>query len=115
MSTTKLEQVVRSMTADPLHYPQTSRAQATETADWILSYAARMSTEWQNITAKMDDGNWFWVAQTLTAWGLAEYDPRPSTVEMRQNWHTGEKERVEIGCRCFFRLKPEALTTASDT
>lgn len=105
----RLEQTVRRITADPAHYPQTSRAQATKTADWILSYAAKMSTEWQNITARMDNGDWFWIAQTLTYWGLAEYDPRPAKSEYRRNPLTGERELYEEGCRCFFRLKSESL------
>lgn len=108
----RLEQAVRQITADPAHYPQTSREHAKSNADWILSYAAKMSTEWQNITAKMDNGDWFWIAQTLTHWGLAEYDARPAKIETRHNWYTGEKEQVELGCRCFFRLKPQSLMEA---
>lgn len=110
---TLLEKSIRTITADPAHYPRTSRVEAESTAGWILSYAAKMSTDWQNITAKMDDGDWFWIAETLVFWGLAESDYRPAKSEWRRNRLTGEKKLYEEGCRCFFRLKPEVLTEVS--
>lgn len=110
---TKLEADIRHITSDPKHYPQTSRAKSESNAEWILGYASRMSTEWQNITAKMDDGDWFWIAETLVFWGLAEKDFRPAKAEKRQDWSTGETRLVEMGCRCYFRLKPESLETTT--
>lgn len=110
---THLEQRIRLITADPEHYPQTSRSESKSNADWILSFATRMSADWQNITAKMENGDRFWVAETLVFWGLAERDFRPAKVEMRRNLLTGVRERHEEGCRCFFRLKPEALEVST--
>lgn len=107
-----LEQKVREITADPNHYPQTSRSAAQDNADWILGYAAQLSTEWQRISARVskdNDPNLFWVAETLAFWGLGERRNEPHHIETRRNWSTGKSEQVGFGCICYFRLKPETF------
>jgi len=109
--TTLLEQRVREITADPNHYPQTSRSESEANADWILGHAAKLTTEWQNITASVDKGtsDLFWVAETLAFWGLAEARKDPHHFETRRDWSTGESKQVGIGCVCYFRLLPKSV------
>lgn len=106
---------VREITADPEHYPQTSRNAAENNAVWILGHAAKLSTEWQRLNANVTKGDpdLFWVAETLAFWDLAEARKEPHHYESRRDWHTDEIKQIGIGCICFFRLKPEALAGAS--
>lgn len=112
---TNLEQRVREITADPAHYPQTSRAASKADADWILGHAVKLTTEWQQLSAKVEKGDpdLFWVAETLAFWELGEARKEAHHFESRRNWHTDKSEQVSIGCICFFRLKPEALQEAT--
>jgi len=111
---TQLEQRVREITADPNHYPQTSRSAAQENAEWILGHAAKLSTDWLNVSANVDRGDpdLFWVAETLAFWGLAEARKEPKNYVTRYDYYTDTRKRVGVGCVCYFRLKPEALTAA---
>lgn len=108
---TILEQQIRAITADPEHYPQTSRASSESNADWILSHATKLTTEWQRISAnvKKGDPNLFWVAETLAFWGLGEARKDPARFITRRDPITDERIQVGEGCICFFRLKPESL------
>ncbi len=110
-----LERRVREITADPNHYPQTSKVGAQENADWILGYAAQLSTEWKRISANVSKGdpNLFWVAETLAFWGLGEARKEPHHFETRRDWSTGESKQVGFGCICYFRIKPESLEAAN--
>lgn len=108
---TVLEQQVRKLTADPAHYPQTSRARAKATANWILGHASNLTTKWQRVTAS--DSNLFSVAETLTAWGLADSRREPARYENRRNPVTDKAERVGFGSICHFRLKPKSLVVVS--
>lgn len=112
LSMTLLERRVREITADPEHYPQTSRNRTEDNAIWILGHAAKLSTNWQRLSASVSKGDpdLFWVAQTLAFWNLAEARKEPHHYESRRDWSTNKVEQIGIGCICFFRLKPEALS-----
>lgn len=111
---TILEQRIREITADPTHYPQTSRAASESTAVWILNHAAKLTADWQRLNAKVEKGDpdLFWVAETLAAWGLAEARREPHHHENRRNHVTNKLESIGFGCICFFRLKAESLQEA---
>lgn len=108
MSTT-LEQQLRIAVAEKSS--DLTNEQQNSIVEYTLEHAADLSSEWENISNNVDKGNHrrFGAAENLVYYGFAERENRPARTEWRRNWHTDERELVELGCRCFFRMKSDGV------